>query len=107
MKLFSQYDRFDLEQDILKMSNTAESIKEFMRQYLDRPKIMDEDEVANYLDGIMRVHELQCERLWEGFEIMIKAGHFNKWDDEFVNKLRPDVEGEVEIKPKKGKNKDD
>lgn len=107
MKLFSQYDRFDLEQDIIKMWNTAELIKEFMRQYLDKPEIMDEDEVANYLDGIMRVHELQCERLWDGFEIMIKAGHFSKWDDEFFKKLRPDVEGEVKIKPKKGKKKDD
>ena len=83
MKLFSRYDRFDLEQDIVKMWQTAENLKEFVRQYIDSPKIMDEDEVANYIDGIMRVHELQCERLWEGFEQMIKQGHFTAWDGEF------------------------
>jgi hypothetical protein len=82
-------------------------MKEFIRQYIDKPRIMDEDEVANYLEGIMRVHELQCERLWDGFETMIKAGHFSKWDDEFFKKLRPDVKNENEIKPKKGKKKND
>lgn len=80
MKLFSQYDRFELEQDIIKMWNTSEYLKEFIRQFMDSPKIMDEDEVANYVDGIMRVHELQCERLWNGFEEMIKHGHFAAWD---------------------------
>jgi hypothetical protein len=89
------------------MWNTAELMKEFMRQYIDRPKLMGEDEVTNYIDGIMRVHELQCERLWDGFEVMLKAGHFGKWDEEFLKKLKPNVESEATIKPKKGKNKDE
>jgi hypothetical protein len=105
MKLFSKYDRFDLEQDIIKMWNAAELLKEFTRQFMDSPKIMDEDEIANYIDGIMRVHELQCERLWNGFEIMVKNGHFSKWDEEFLDKLKIDVPGKITIKPKKASKK--
>jgi len=105
MKLFSKYDRFDLEQDIIKMWNAAELLKEFTRQFMDSPKIMDEDEVANYIDGIMRVHELQCERLWNGFEMMVKNGHFSKWDEEFFDKLKIDVPGKINIKPKKASKK--
>lgn len=101
MKLFSQYDRFELEQDIIKMWGAAENLKEFVRQYIDSPKIMDEDEVANFLDGIRQVHELQCERLWNGFEEMIKQGHFAKWDKETLTNLIPDVEFPTKKKGKK------
>ena len=106
MKLFSMYDRFELEQDIIKMWNMAEYLKEFVRQFMDGKTIMTEDEVANYIEGIAKVHELHCERLWEGFETMIKNGHFSKWDEEFFNKLKSDEESKVTIK-KKGKNKDE
>ena len=97
MKLFSQYDRFELEQDIIKMWQTAENLKEFVRQYLDSPRIMDEDEVANFISGIRQVHELQCERLWNGFEEMIKAGHFAAWDKQAF----PDVDVTTKKKGKK------
>jgi hypothetical protein len=98
MKFFSQYDRFDLEQDIIKMFNVTELLKEFVRQYMDSERIMSEDEVANYLDGISRVHDLQCERLWDGFNLMIQNKHFEKWDD---NNL-PDLSA-YKPTPKKGK----
>ena len=98
MKLFSQYDRFELEQDIIKMWNTSELLKEFVRQYLDSPTIMSEDEVGNYIDGIMRVHDLQCQRLWDGFELMIENRHFESWDNKYF-------ENHPVIIPKKGKKK--
>jgi len=98
MKLFSQYDRFDLEQDIIKMLNVTELLKEFVRQYIDGVRIMPEDEVANYLDGIARVHELQFERLWDGFELMIKNKHFESWDNDNLADLSTAT-------PKKGKKK--
>jgi hypothetical protein len=98
MKLFSKYDRFDLEQDIIKMLNVTELLKEFVRQYVDGVKVMSEDEVANYLDGIARVHELQFERLWDGFELMIKNRHFESWDNDNL----PDLSIST---PKKGKKK--
>jgi len=103
MKLFSQYDRFELEQDIIKMWNTSELLKEFVRQYLDSPTIMSEDEVGNYIDGIMRVHDLQCQRLWDGFELMIENRHFESWDNKYFENFSP---AKITIK-KKGKKKDE
>jgi hypothetical protein len=76
MTPFSQYAVADLEQDIIKMFNVTELLKEFVRQYIDGERIMSQDEVANYLDGIARVHELQCERLWDGLDVMIRNKRF-------------------------------
>ena len=76
MILFSNYDVNELEQDIIKMFNVTELLEEFVRQYLDSEKIMSEDQVANYLDGISRVHNLQCERLWDGFDAMVRNRRF-------------------------------
>ena len=76
MMSFNLYDVNDLEQDIIKMFDVTELLKEFVRQYLDSEKIMSEDEVANYLDGIARVHNLKCERLWDGLDVMVKNRRF-------------------------------
>jgi hypothetical protein len=73
MKSFYQYDRFDLEQDILKMSNVSDLIEEFMRQHVDGPVPFDEDELFNKLNGIKEVLDIQIRRLWEGFERMIET----------------------------------
>ena len=81
MNLFNQYDVNDLEQDIVKMFNVTEVLKEFVRQYIDSERIMTEDEVANYLDGIARVHDLQCERLWDGLNVMIRNKRFAFFND--------------------------
>ena len=97
MKFFSEYDRFDLEQDIIKLWETNEAIAELIRQHLDRPvKGFDEDELANRLQGIEYVNDLKIQRLWDGFEMMIKNGAF-------TNKYAvPDNDVEIEVK-KKGK----
>ena len=76
MKLFSEYDRFDLEQDILKCSQIEEYLDEFLRLYIDRPEPMSEDEVHNYISGISHVAKLHHSRLWDGFEVMIKNRQF-------------------------------
>jgi len=76
MKLWCEYDRFDLEQDILKCSDIEEHLQEFLRIYLDKPEPMSEDEVANYIQGIIYVAKLRHGRLWDGFEQMIENRHF-------------------------------
>lgn len=96
MKLWSEYDRFDLEQDILKCAQIEDYLDEFLRQYLDKPEPMSEDEVHNYISGIKYVAKLQNERLWDGFEKMVENGHFVQLD-----KYKPDVD--LEVKVKKGK----
>lgn len=88
MKLWSEYDRFDLEQDILKCSDVEEYLEEFLRVYLDKPEPMSEDDVANCIQGIIQVAKLRHGRLWDGFEIMVENRHFAVLD---------------KYKPKKGK----
>lgn len=97
MKLFCNYDRFDLEQDICKAWDVTDMIEELIRQHLDRPAgAFDEDELANRLQGIQYVTEMRFQRLWDGLEVMVKNGKFTPMQ------FKPDVE--IEIK-KKGSKK--
>ena len=76
MKSFYQYDRFELEQDILKISNVSDLIEEFMRQHIDGPVPFDEDELFNKLNGIKEVLEIRrCDqndgKSFSGFHTVI------------------------------------
>jgi len=104
MKLFCEYDRFELEQDIIKAWNVVDMIDELIRQHLDRPEgAFSEDELANRLEGIKYVTEMQFQRLWDGFEVMIKKGHFTKTRFGDSPEIAiPDNDVEIDVK-KKGK----
>lgn len=100
MKLFCEYDRFDLEQDIIKAWEVTHHIEELIRQHLDRPQgAFTEDELANRLQGIQYVAELNFQRIWDGYEVMLKNGHFVK-----LGKYAPVDDLDIIIK-KKGKKK--
>ena len=103
MKLFCEYDRFELEQDIIKAWGVVEMIEELVRQHLDRPQGgFSEDELANRLDGIKYITDMYFQRLWDGFEMMIEKGHFTKTRFGDAPEIAvPDVD----IKIKKGKKK--
>jgi hypothetical protein len=97
MKLFCEYDRFELEQDIIKAWGVVEMIEELIRQHLDRPEgAFSEDDLANRLQAIQYVTELNFQRLWDGFEVMLKNDRFTP------TYAVPNVE--IEIK-KKGSKK--
>ena len=100
MKLFSEYDRFELEQDIIKLWETNEMIDELVRRHLDSPEgPLSDDEFANKLDGIKHCNDLRIQRLWDGFEIMLKKGLFVQ-----MNLAVPEVN--IDIKTtKKGSKK--
>ena len=103
MKLFSNYDRFELEQDIIKLWETNEAIDELVRQHLDRQQgPFSDDEFANRLDAIKYCNDLKIQRLWDGFEKMLENGHFNKWDNQAGLK---DLKPEVDLVIKKKGNK--
>jgi len=88
MKLFCEYDRFELEQDIMKAWGVVEMIDELIRQHLDRPEgPFPEGELANRLDAIKYVTEMNFQRLWDGFEVMLKKGHFAK-----IGQVAPDTD---------------
>jgi hypothetical protein len=79
MKLFSNYNRFDLEQDIIKLWETNENIDELIRQHYDRSEgPFSDDEFLNRLDAIKYTNDLKIQRIWDGFEIMIKNDRFEK-----------------------------
>jgi len=100
MKLFSQYDRFDLEQDILKVWGTEETIDELIRQHYDRPQgPFSDDELANKLDAIKHLIGLHCQRMWDGYEVMLKNGSFVK------KTYKPDVDLEINNIKSKGNKK--
>lgn len=96
MKLFSEYDRFELEQDIVKAWGVVEEIQELIRQHLDRTQgPFTEDELANRLEGIAYIAEMRFQRMWDGFEVMLKNGKFTPMQ------FTPDVDIEVKKKGKK------
>ena len=97
MKLFCNYDRFELEQDIIKAWGVVEDIEELIRQHLDRPEgAFSEDELANRLDAIKYLTEMRFQRLWDGFEVMLKNGQFAK-----IGEAVPVDDLDIVIKPKK------
>ena len=94
MKLFSQYDRFELEQDIIKAWGVVEDLEELVRQHLDRPQgAFSEDELANRLDAVVYLADVRFQRIWDGYEVMLQKQQFVQ-----IN-VKPDVE--IEVKKKK------
>jgi len=103
MKLFSEYDRFEMENDIIKLWETNEAIDELVRQHLDRPEgPFSDDEFANRLEGIKYTNDLKLQRLWDGFEVMIENQHFAK--TRYGNSPEIAVP-DIEFPLKKGKKK--
>ena len=105
MKLFSEYDRFEMENDIIKLWETNEAIEDLVRQHLDREEgPFSDDDFANRLDAIKYTNDLKIQRLWDGFEVMLKKQHFTKTRfGDTPQTAVPDLE--FPIKQKKGSKK--
>lgn len=65
------HDRFDLEQAILAAWTTKEDLDLFLEQYMDGPRSMTEDEVANYMLGLSAIHDARMQRVFAIFEYLI------------------------------------
>lgn len=63
---------FDLEQAIMAAWGTSEDIRLIWEQYYDGKEKMTEDDVANLLLGLQRLHDLRCQKLMDLFEQSIK-----------------------------------
>lgn len=59
---------FDLEQEILRIWGIRDDIELFLQKYMDGPQPMTEDEVHNYVSGLMHVTELRCSKAFETYE---------------------------------------
>lgn len=68
LKLFlATRDRFDLEQDMLKVWELSDEIAKFTESWMDGREGMSQDKIWSYLDALKNMHEMRMERLWETF----------------------------------------
>jgi hypothetical protein len=62
-----KYDRFDLEQLILKNWEITTEIKHLQERVLEDDKYT-KDQIANYLLGLETIYEVKFNKLWDCFE---------------------------------------
>jgi len=63
-------NRFDLEQNILKCWNVTDDIDLLYRRIMDGPA-MTEDEIANFLLGMITIYNARFEETFNNFESLI------------------------------------
>lgn len=64
--------RFELEQAIMACWNTGEDLKLLSSKVLEGD--ITDDDIANTLIGMERLHDMRCERVFEIFEELIRNG---------------------------------
>jgi hypothetical protein len=74
-----QYDRFNLEAEIMSVWNTKDDLNAITSRMMDDPDPMTEDEIANVLIGLSELHDIRCKKLFNVFESMVR-------DEQFVEK---------------------
>ena len=68
-----KYNRFDLEQLILKNWEITTEIKHLYEKVLE-DDTYTRDQIANYLLGLETIYELKFNKLWECFESIAQQG---------------------------------
>lgn len=74
--LSSNYDRFELEQDIMRLYSICEDIDLFLQQHIDGSRPFTEDEVWNILHGLKCMHELRINRVNEGLNKVLELNEY-------------------------------
>ena len=93
-----QYDRFNLEEEIMNVWCTAEDLDTILYRMMDAPDgPPTEDEVTNMLIGLKEIHNSRCMKLWDTFETMVHEKCFKTEDvDAMQGKFWPAEETDVE-----------
>jgi hypothetical protein len=60
-------DRFDLEQDILRVWDVTKDLDTANKLVLDGAEPLTEDEISNIIMGIEQTLDLRCRSLWDTF----------------------------------------
>ena len=72
-----EYDRFNLEAEIMSVWNTKDDLQSITGRMMDDPDgPMTEDELTNVLIGVGELHDIRCKKLFNVFESMVKADCF-------------------------------
>ena len=77
-----EYDRFNLEAEIMNVWNTKDDLESITSRMMDDPDPMSEDDIANVLIGLSELHDIRCKKLFNVFESMVKNKCFKKDTDE-------------------------
>jgi hypothetical protein len=64
-------NRFDLEENIQAMGAVEEDLKALLYKVGDSPTSPTEDELANTIIGMIELHKIRYEKLWNCFEQLI------------------------------------
>ena len=67
-------DRFVLEDDITHQSDISDQINLLIEDILDNPDLIDADDLVNTLNGIIAVHDLRTNKLWQHFKMIYELG---------------------------------
>ena len=74
-----EYDRFNLEAEILNVWQTKDDLDSIAERLFDDPNgPMTEDEIGNLLVGLSELHNTRCIKLFQVFETMVKEKGFNE-----------------------------
>ena len=72
-----EYDRFNLEAEILNVWQTKDDLDAIAERVYDDPDgPLTEDEIGNVLIGLSELHDIRCKKLWKVFESMINEKIF-------------------------------
>ena len=72
-----QYDRFNLEEEIMNVWHTKDDLDAIAERVYDDPDgPMTADEIGNVLIGLSELHETRCKKLWKVFEDMVHEKGF-------------------------------
>ena len=75
----SQYDRFNLEAEIMHAWNTKDDLDAIAERLIDGTDgTMTEDVIGNLLVGLSELHNTRCIKLFQVFETMVKEKGFNE-----------------------------
>ena len=68
-----EYDRFNLEAEILNVWQTKDDLDAIAERVYDDPDgPLTEDEIENVLIGLSELHDIRCKKLFNVFENMVK-----------------------------------
>lgn len=77
-------DRFDLEQDILRVWGTVEDLEIANKLVLDGAEPLTEDEISNIIMGIEQTLDLRCRSLWDTFCKVYELDAYRKMKQEIA-----------------------
>ena len=70
-------DRFVLEDDITHQSDISDQINLLIEDILDNPDLVDPDDLVNTLTGIIAVHDLRTNKLWQHFTMIYELDEYS------------------------------